>query len=207
MTPRRVFQLLHRLAAVLIILSILLSYFPVEASAPRFESPQSAASPLQTVDPAQTTAASIASAPLSLARVQSAYVAGTTTITFIATNNLPPTILPELPDTATFTETIDTLSAFEASDDANILKNVTLEDTLAAGTTLVAASGDPIQSGSDLTWQLGDIPPLGSATVTMTVQTPAAGGNFLDLDSGAQVSAEMWGEAVSAGAPPGGDRP
>jgi len=202
MTPRRVFQLLHRLAAVLIILSILLSYFPVEASAPRFESPQSAASPLQTVDPAQTTAASIASAPLSLARVQSAYVAGTTTITFIATNNLPPTILPELPDTATFTETIDTLSAFEASDDANILKNVTLEDTLAAGTTLVAASGDPIQSGSDLTWQLGDIPPLGSATVTMTVQTPAAGGNFLDLDSGAQVSAEMWGEAVSAGAPP-----
>jgi uncharacterized membrane protein len=190
-----------RLIVALVILSVLLSSFPVRAAIPgvagsRVNQAQPASAPLATPVTVMT------AAPLSLARVQSSYVAGTTTITFLATNNLPPTILPEISETASYTETIDALAAYTASDDVNTLRQVTIEDTLAADTTLITASGVPILSGNNLTWSLPEIPPLGSVTVTMTVQTPAAGADFVNLDSGAQINAQRWGEPVSTIAPP-----
>ncbi len=73
-------------------------------------------------------------------------------------------------------------------------------DTLAAGVTLIATSGTVTQTGSTLTWQLPDLPPQSSAQITLTIQTPAAGGDFINLDSGAQASALRWGNAITTNA-------
>ena len=53
-----------------------------------------------------------------------------------------------------------------------------------------------------LTWNLPDLPPLASATVTVTVQTPSPPATSSHLDTGAQVDAEQWGSPVSAQARP-----
>ena len=193
---------LSRVISFLVILSLLLGYIPARAADPSF----APALPPQTFtageQPAGARAQSGADAPLTMSRVQSSYTTGTTTISFTAINNLPPTLLPEIPETATYTETIDLLASFTSADDVNTLHQLVLEDSLAPGTALVAASGNPVVSGNNLSWTLSDLPPLGSVTITMTVQTPAAGSDFIALDSGAQLSALRWGEPVSASAAP-----
>ncbi len=200
MIPKHASSVTHQLIVVLVILSVLLGSFPARAATPGVASSRVNQLQPASASPA-TPVAAMTAAPLSLARVQSSYVAGTTSITFLATNNLPPTILPEIAETANFTETIDSLAAFSVSEDVNTLRQVTLVDTLAAGTTLIAASGEPVLSGNTLTWTLPDLPPLGSAMFTMTVQTPAAAADFVEIDNGAQIDAEQWGELVSTSAP------
>ena len=140
--------------------------------------------------------------PVSVSRVQSSYTAGTTVITLQVTNNLPPTLYPEISASAPLTDTIELFADFDLTTDANTLKNPTVETTLTAGTTYLDASGSPVQAGSTLTWDLADLPPQASETLTLTVQTPAAGPNFIDLDTGAQVTADLWGGVTSASARP-----
>jgi hypothetical protein len=144
----------------------------------------------------------ITQSPIALSRVQSSYVAGQTTLEFTLTNNLPATRLPDIPESATITDTVDLLAAFIATDDLNTLRGLTLADTLAAGTTLLAASGNPAQSGSTLTWTLPDLPPQASTTLTLSIQTPAQSATFVPLDTGAQANAEQWGDPITATAPP-----
>ncbi|GAB4581713.1 MAG: hypothetical protein Fur0022_44630 [Anaerolineales bacterium] len=196
----------HRLAYAIITFLFILSQF-VPLLSPALASPQSPISNLEILseDESPTTQLlnyPIAQFPLSLSRVQTSYTAGQTTIEFTLTNNLPATRVPEISDTATATETVDLLASFIVTDDVNTLRGITLADTLAAGTTLLDASGNPSQAGNTLTWALPDLPPQASTTVTLTVQTPAQGANFVNLDTGAQANAEQWGEPVSTTAPP-----
>ena len=198
-------------------LMLLIQQSPVSANAlaPRAQNVQAAAGPVEELMapllpqalPATKAATTQAepdalAQPLSISRVQSSYVAGTTVITLTLTNNLPPTLAPDIPDGATVTATTDILAGFVITADVNTLRNVLMTDTLAAGTTLLAASGEPVQVGSTLTWSLADIPPSGSATITLSLQTPPAGADFVDLDGGAQFSAERWGQAVATTARP-----
>ncbi len=139
---------------------------------------------------------------LSISRAQTSYTAGTVQVVFTLTNNLPVTRLPQISDGASSEEIAAVLAAFDPSQDANTLKNITLSDTLVSGATLLSASGSFQQSGRALTWQIDDLPPLGSAVVSMTLNTPAAGSNFKDLDDGAEAAADRWGAAVNALARP-----
>ncbi len=185
-----------RAISLLVIIAQLFAFMPVQAAVTTPQVPpapdaQTAAAPAQTLDH-----------PLSLSRLQSSYTAGTTTITFVLTNNLPATRLPDISPSTTPTDTVNILAAFNPTDDVNTLRGLTLADTLAAGTTFVSASDGPVQSGSTITWSLPDLPPQASATLTLTVQTPAAGSNFINLDSGAQASATYWGQTVSVTAHP-----
>ena len=141
-------------------------------------------------------------APLSISRVQSSYTAGTSIIEFTIKNDLPPTRSPDISASTSTTDTVGILSSFILTDDMNTLRNVSLTDTLLPGTVLVEASGEPLIAGSDLTWDLADIHPQGSLVVSMTVQTPVQGPDFLDLDTGAQVNADQWGDPLSANARP-----
>ncbi|HNB52577.1 MAG TPA: transglutaminase domain-containing protein, partial [Anaerolineales bacterium] len=140
--------------------------------------------------------------PLTLSRVQSSYIAGQTVVEFTLTNNLPVTRMPDIPETSTLTDTVDILATFAITDDVNTLRGLTLADTLATGTTLLAASGNPAQTGNTLTWTLPDLPPQGTATLSMTLQTPAQTSGFVNLDTGAQANAEKWGNLITATASP-----
>jgi hypothetical protein len=126
---------------------------------------------------------------LSIARAQSSYTAGTLQVTFTVFNNLPVTRLPDVPPGATDDQIADILAAFNPLQDANTLHGIILTDTLAAGVTLITASGNVQQTGNTLTWQLSDLAPLSSTQVTLTLQTPSVGSNFIDLDDGAQATA------------------
>ncbi|NUM43153.1 MAG: hypothetical protein HUU38_00490 [Anaerolineales bacterium] len=187
-------QLAHRLIVLLFILSQLAAALPpAYASAPASSIPNSQF-PIQNSPLTQS--------PLALSRVQTSYVAGQTVVEFTLTNNLPTTRLPDVAVSATITDTVNILAAFDLSEDVNTLRGITLADTLTPGTTLLAASGNPAQAGNTLTWTLPDLPPQASATLTMSLQTPAQGTGFVNLDTGAQVSAARWGEPVNATAPP-----
>lgn len=140
--------------------------------------------------------------PVSISRVQSSYHAGTEIITFTITNNLHPALSLDIPESTTITDTVDILVGLVITEDVNTVRNVYLEDTLINGAILVDASGEFTQTGSTLTWSLSDIPPQGTATITVSVQTPVASTDFIELDSGAGVAALRWGEAVSTSARP-----
>ena len=140
--------------------------------------------------------------PVSISRVQSSYTAGQTTISFEITNNLPVTRWPSIPVSSTVTNTLSILSGFVLTDDANTLSGIQLSDSLINGTSFVSASGEPVVSADTVTWSLPDLPPMGTSVVTMTVQTPAQSGDFIDLDLGANVQASVWGEPVTSTARP-----
>ncbi|MBX3060768.1 MAG: VCBS repeat-containing protein, partial [Anaerolineae bacterium] len=144
----------------------------------------------------------IVTTPLTLSRVQSGYNTGSSiTISYTVSNNQPPTALPPIAPSASVTDTITALAAFDITSDANTLNQVTLATTLSGG-TLLSAGGNPIIVGSTLTWNLPPIPPMGSTVITMTVLPPASAPNFVNLDNGATAVAQRWGESVSVDARP-----
>ena len=147
--------------------------------------------------------------PISVARVQSAYattdaVSDTLVITFTVTNNRPPAVAPpELPATATLTDTLEAVSAFDLSNDPHVVRNVLLTDALLpTNATFVAASPLPDRSGESLAWNLGDVPPLGTLTATLTVQIPSSVPDFVELDTGATAWGTLEGRMVSASTAP-----
>jgi hypothetical protein len=77
---------------------------------------------------------------------------------------------------------------------------VTLTTALDSGVTLASASPQPVQSGQQLTWDLGTVGGFSAASVQVTVAlaSPAAG----PLDGGARASASLDGNAVSASTTP-----
>lgn len=139
--------------------------------------------------------------PLSISRVQSGYAANNTLVlTYHITNNLPPTLQPDIPTSTPLTDTVELLAAFPLTDDMNTLVDPVLELTLTNG-TLVDANGGTV-NGNTITWNLPRLLPQASQVVTLTVAAPAAAPDFIDLDNGAHISAWLWGETVSATARP-----
>jgi len=146
--------------------------------------------------------------PLSVSRVQSAYTAGdaisnTLIITFTVTNNQPPSVMPDLPVTATMTDTMAAISAIDFSQDPNVIRNVLLTDALLPdNATFLSADPMSDRHGDDLAWNLGDVPPLGILTATLRVQAPTDVVTFTDLDTGATAWGTLQGRAVSASTAP-----
>ena len=189
----------QRIITILVIISQLIAFIPLPVGE---AAGGIAALADNTVLPSASTAPTVLDQPVSLSRVQSSYVAGQTVVDFTLTNNLPTTRVPEIPETATITDTVEILAAYPPTDDVNTLRSLTLADTLAAGVTLLAASGNPVQTGSTLTWTLPDLVPQASTTVSFTLQTLVQSTSFTNLDTGAQASAKQWGNPVNTSAPP-----
>ena len=189
---------LRHALSLLICLSLLLSFAPtsIGSSVPMI-APQPA--PRQAAAVLGTYPSPLAQS-LSIARVQSAYTAGALDVIITVSNNLPVTRLPAAPPGATSEELADSFAAFDPLLDANTLRSIIVTDTLAAGVTLISTSGNATQNGSTLTWQLPDLAPQSSAQITLTIQTPAAGSDFIDLDTGAQATAQRWGSAINTNA-------
>ena len=139
--------------------------------------------------------------PLSISRAQSSYISNSETIiSYQVTNNLPTTLLPDVPPSATVTDTVDILAGFVLTDDVNTLRNVAVATTVVTGTISDVGSGT--QSGSDISWTIGDLPPGQTVVVSMTLQAPTTAADFVDLDSGADVTAEQYSTAINASARP-----
>ena len=160
------------------------------------------------IDQVQFAPASVAN-PMLLSRVQSVYAAHhhsistTLVITFTVTNNNPPSTVPEPCASCTITETISATLSTDLSQDSNVIKNVLLSDSLArASATFVSSYPVPDCKGDRYVWNLGDMPPLGSATVTLKVQVPSTVTNFIALDEGATAYGTLKGSSVSANTAP-----
>ncbi|HFC12285.1 MAG TPA: transglutaminase family protein, partial [Anaerolineae bacterium] len=144
--------------------------------------------------------------PISIARIQSAYVpnaldSGTLEIEFRVTNNQNPTLVPQIPENATVTETIDIVADFDFSADPNTIRNAIIADELTAATF---ATSIPLAetSASELIINLGDIAPLATVTATMVITVPATGGAFVELDAGARAFGSLKGRQVIGQAVP-----
>ena len=140
---------------------------------------------------------------ISVSRVQSAYVpsralSNTLVITFTVTNNRPPLIMPNIPVSATVTETVSATLTFDPYKDPNTVRNVLLTDVLGDQVSFLWSSPMPGHSMPELAWNLGDIPPLGSITVTLALRVPVSVDDFIDLDGGATAWGTLQGRAVSA---------
>ena len=146
--------------------------------------------------------------PLSISHIQSTYIAtnaisNTLTITFNVTNNRPPANVPEidLSSGPTSSLTIDTNINFE--NDPHTIKNVLLTDELLSPqATFIGATPTPNIQNSTFAWNLGDIPPLGTVTVTLKVTIPANVADFTPLDTGATTWGTLQNTIVSANSAP-----
>ncbi len=86
--------------------------------------------------------------PISISRMQSSdlaagVVSGTLTITFTVTNNQIPSVVPQLPVSATITDTLAAVSVFNLANDPNTLRDVLVADNLTASAIFVSASPMP----------------------------------------------------------------
>ena len=145
--------------------------------------------------------------PISISRAQSAYQPGdaidnTLLITFTVTNNRPPAVVPQVPESATITDSIAIMAEFDYSNDPNTMRNVMVVDELTANATYIASSPLPDQNGATNAWNLGDIAPLSSTSFTMTLQIPASVSDFTKLDMGATAWGTLQGRQVSAQSSP-----
>ncbi len=143
--------------------------------------------------------------PLSISRVQSAYrgndvISGVLVVTFTVSNNWPPAVLPQLPVSATITDTINVVSAIDLSKDRNVIHNVLLADTLTEYASFVTASPAPDRFPvmEEMAWSLGDIQPLSSVTATLIISVPTSTAGFVELDTGASAWGTLESRAVSA---------
>lgn len=146
--------------------------------------------------------------PLSISRVQSAYIpsvaiSNTLYVTYTVINNLPPTSLPQVEAGSTITETLSALAGFDFSNDANVIHNILLTDEfLPANATFVSASPRPSYQSGEYAWSLGDIPPMSSVTMTLQITFTANVTGFTILDAGASTWGTLQSKAVSANTAP-----
>lgn len=161
---------LQKLASILVSFSMLLQLFALPFTPAGTNTALAApAGPLATpflpniptpVAP-QTTEPDVLAQPLTIARAQSTYQAtGTAVVTYTLRNTLPPTIRPAAEPGATITDTVAAISATDFAADPNNLRGTQLTLQLTnAQTQFLAASQPADQNGSNLTFNLGDIPP------------------------------------------------
>ncbi len=141
--------------------------------------------------------------PISISRVQSAYAASaaisnTLVVTFTITNNRPPSVVPEIDPDASITDTIEALSALDFSNDPNAIHNVLLTDEfLPPQAIFVESFPHPTRENDVYAWNLGNIPPLASVTMTLQLTVPPSLLDFTELDTGATAWGTLQGRAVS----------
>ncbi len=141
--------------------------------------------------------------PLSISRVQSTYQAGgTAVITYTVSNNLPPTLFPDLSAATSVTETVAILAGIAPEDDLNALYDVNLSLTLLPAATYLDSSFPPSQTGGTFSWDLPVIPPGTAQTLTVTIGLPANSPGFTELDQGALVTATAWDTPLAVAARP-----
>lgn len=141
--------------------------------------------------------------PISISRVQSSYQAGgTAVITYTVSNNLPPTLFPDLSAAANVTETVAILAGITPEDDLNTLYDVSLSLALLPGTTYLDSSFPPSQTAGTFDWDLPVIPPGTDQLLTVTISLPASSPGFTFLDEGALVTATAWDIPFSSNARP-----
>lgn len=148
-------------------------------------------------------APSALSGALSVSHVQSAFtyagtLAGTLVVTLTVTNLQSPTNLPQLPASATLTDTLTAAALWDFQNDPNTIMDVLLVDELEG--SVIFDSSDPIpdRSGQVLAWNLGDIYPLGSKSVVVEIQAPEGVVDFTALDGGAAAWGTLQGRQVSS---------
>ena len=84
-----------------------------------------------------------------------------------------------------------------------MLHNVLLTDELLSPqTTYASASIQPSQQNGVYAWNLGDIPPLSSITVTLQLTIPNNVLDFTEFDTGTTAWGTLQGQAVYAQAAP-----
>ncbi len=146
--------------------------------------------------------------PISVSRVQSAYAASsaisnTLLVTFTVTNNRPPVNIPQIDPNASITDTIEAIAELDFTNDPNVIRNVLFTDELLPPqATFVEATPRPDHQNNVYAWNLGDIPPLSSVTMTLKLTVPASVLDFTELDTGATAWGTLQGRAVSDGAAP-----
>ena len=130
-------------------------------------------------------------------------VSDTLMITFTVTNNQKPLAIPDFPVTGTVTDTINFVSAIDFSQDPNTIRNVLLtDDLLPSNATFLSADPNPTHKNNELAWNLGNMSPLESLTVTLHIQIPTSVLTFTNLDTGATAWGTLQGRAVSAATTP-----
>ncbi|PDV97447.1 FG-GAP-like repeat-containing protein [Candidatus Chloroploca asiatica] len=146
------------------------------------------------------------SAPLSIARSQSAVTLdeaedGLVTLSFSVTNTLPPLVAPPVTPGATYTESIRLVAGFNRAADPNTAHSVLLTTALPTGVQFVRAVPAPERNGSALAWALADLPPQATLSVTLTVRAAGSAGPLTDE---AQAWAMLHGRPVQASSAPVG---
>ena len=204
---------LQKLASILVSFSMLLQLFALPFTPAGTNTALAApAGPLATpflpniptpVAP-QTTEPDVLAQPLTIARAQSTYQAtGTAVVTYTLRNTLPPTIRPAAEPGATITDTVAAISATDFAADPNNLRGTQLTLQLTnAQTQFLAASQPADQNGSNLTFNLGDIPPLSAASLVLTLTIPSSAADFVDLDAGAAAYSSWRGVGITTATSP-----
>ncbi len=195
----------YRLTSTLVAITMLLQLFvPITIVPAAIMPPATAVQAAPPANPQSATPNSpliMNNAPISLARTQSGASSDETiVVSYIVTNNQPPTLDTAIPEGTTITDTVAILSVLDPAEDMNTLHDSELVMTLTNG-TLVDANGAS-QNGNTLTWTLGDILPMESKLITMTVAAPAAAPDFVELDDGAQATAVLWNNPIATTARP-----
>ncbi|HRQ38150.1 MAG TPA: PKD domain-containing protein [Chloroflexota bacterium] len=139
---------------------------------------------------------------IALARAQSSYASGQNlTVTYTVHNSLPPTQAPDVIPGQPITDTLAALENFDTLADPNSLRQVILTyeptDASVSHTSLPAALDDGVY-----TFHLPDIPPLGSASVTIELDGPATVPDPTALDNGATAWGMVNGRAHTTTTPP-----
>lgn len=191
---------LHKAINLCIVTALLLTLNPPSVWASMSSTPTVQAQPSapQNATVVQPTA------PLTITRNQSTYQAdGSLVVTYTVRNEAGPVVRPELTHGASVTDTIDAILATDFESDPNTVRDVVLTDDLTgAGVAFVAASPYADSEGSQIAVNLGDIPPLGSATAVMTLTIPSSAGDFVTLSDGAVAQGHWRGRLVSADSTP-----
>ncbi|MFO7539560.1 MAG: transglutaminase family protein, partial [Chloroflexota bacterium] len=144
--------------------------------------------------------------PITIARTQSSYLplSGVLIITYTVKNNRPPAQSVAIdPQTATITDTLQLFNTIDLTNDPNVIHNVFLSNELnLPNIALLSASLMPDHRDNTLAWNLGNIPPLQSVVVTLSLEIPTTVTGFTQLDTGASVWGTLQGQMVSAQAAP-----
>lgn len=142
--------------------------------------------------------------PISLVRVQSSYQAGSDiAVTYTVRNNLFPTVLPDVAPTANYTDTAAAILTTDFAGDPHTIEGVVVAVELTDPASDLVASDYPIdQDGDILLINVGDLGPLESKEVVLTVSTPAVAGTFISLDGGATAHGNWQARPVTSQSAP-----
>ena len=141
---------------------------------------------------------------LSLAWAQSTFQAGNNlVVTYSARNDLGPALKPEVIAGESVTDTVDALLATDFNADPNVIHDAHLVIQLThPQVDLLDASHPADRDGDVFAFNLGDLAPLGTATVVLTLTTPSSVAAFTPLDSGASVYGNWQGRTMRTTATP-----